>query len=196
MTLLIGAEGSRIGDFPRFTSHQKKLEVLKDKVVHIKVCKDELYSYLKDIGIPKISIAGEGGEIPSIHYLQRDNDKEQIFFLVNHDQNKTFDGVVSIPKKGRLRRINVENGEIEDLDFESQDGCTKVRLQFYLCNPISYCLTSRSHKNRIEDINEDIKEKKIELGRDWDIEKVGYNSLTLDYCEYRIDRGPGRDQCL
>lgn len=185
-----GGKVISIGDFPRFTSHQKKLEVLKDKVVHIKVCKDELYSYLKDIGIPKISIAGEGGEIPSIHYLQRDNDKEQIFFLVNHDQNKTFDGVVSIPKKGRLRRINVENGEIEDLDFESQDGCTKVRLQFLPMQ--SYILLfdqQESQKNRIEDINEDIKEKKIELGRDWDIEKVGYNSLTLDYCEYRIDKG-------
>ena len=76
--------------------------MLKDKVVHIKVCKDELYSYLKDIGIPKISIAGEGGEIPSIHYLQRDNDKEQIFFLVNHDQNKTLMGLCLF-RKGRLR---------------------------------------------------------------------------------------------
>ena len=96
---------------------------------------------------------------------------------------------MSIPKR-TPKRINVENGEIEDLDFESQDGCTKVRLQFLPMQ--SYILLfdqQESQKNRIEDINEDIKEKKIELGRDWDIEKVGYNSLTLDYCEYRIDKG-------
>lgn len=182
-----GGKVISIGDFPRFTSDTKKLEELRDKVVHIKGCRNELYSYLKDIRIPKISIEDQGGQISAIHYLQRDVDKEQLFFLVNHDQNQTFDAVVSIPKEGRLRKVNAETGEIEDIDFESKDSYTKVNLEFLPMQ--SHILLFDYEKVQKREI-EDVQEKKIELGKDWDIEEVGYNSLTIDYCEYRIDDGP------
>lgn len=202
-----GGKVISIGDFPNLCSDKKKLKQLKDSITHIKGHEEKghkekslekLYSFLKDAQVSTISIFGDEGDISSIHYMRRDIGDEQIFFLVNHDQNETFNAIISIPGKGRLRKITVEDGEIIDLEFDEEDGQIKTKLQFLpmqshvlIFDKKIYLNEEQSEHTRKSKLAQESEheQKYIKIATDWDIEKVGLNSITLDYCSYRINGG-------
>lgn len=182
-----GGKVISIGDFPTFSTNSERLKWLRENVVHMDMCRDKLYGHLVDMQIPGISISDGNGEISSIHYMERDLGNEKIYFMVNHDQEGTFNATISIPNEGRLRKIIAETGEIIDLDFVSEDGYTKTQLQFLPMQSHILILDGAEVRKRKAQVPE---EQRLELAKEWDIEEVGLNSLTLDYCQYRIDGGP------
>ena len=95
-----GGKVISIGDFPTFSTNSERLKWLRENVVHMDMCRDKLYGHLVDMQIPGISISDGNGEISSIHYMERDLGNEKIYFMVNHDQEGTFNATISIPNEG------------------------------------------------------------------------------------------------
>ena len=188
-----GGKVISIGDFPNLSSEMKKLQQLKDNITHIRVHKEKedekLYSFFKEAKALTISILGDEGEISSIHYMRRVIGEEQIFFLVNHDQSQTFEANISIPGEGRLRKITPEDGEIIDLEFVKHHGQIKTKLQFLPMQSHVLIFDKIGYIKEKEKEQSKLVQNQIEVGADWDIEKVGLNSFTLDYCSYRINGG-------
>lgn len=184
----VGGKIISMGKFPTLCEgvKDKRIGLLKNSVNHTHEDREALYILLKEMLIPAISIADGNGENTSIHYQQRCLGNSQVFFMVNHDKEHTFNSEITFKGKGKLIKYIAENSEIEEVNYKHEGDSTKLKLRF---------LPMQSHIIIFND--EDIAAKsdeesnKIYLKPDeqWNVEEMDLNSLTLDYCYYSIDNG-------
>ncbi len=159
---------------------------------------EELRPYLLSRRLITLSVREQEKEIRDISYQQRETDTSTIYFLVNHSQEKSFHTEVSIlGRKGRVMVLKAEDGTEEEREVAFQQDNTTLYLDF---EPMqSYLLQFVEESGeRQEGAGADVPaggriEKSdavtVSLGQEWKIEEMDLNSLTLDYCKYRIDGG-------
>lgn len=187
-----GGKVLSIGELPKYCEGRpsSKIEYLKEKVIRIGENSSKIYEKLKEMELDIISISDKNGEIDSIHYQQRDMDNKQVLYMVNHNQNNTFDAEITIKGEGEVKRYLVENSEMENITYIHEKGNTKFKLRFLPMQ--SYVIFYEKNIEKTVEIIE-VKERKISLKKHWEIESVDSNSLTLDYCSYCIDEGKWSD---
>lgn len=176
------------GDFPLLCDgvNSDKLNSLKEKIIFLHNNENSLYELLKEKSIPSISIKCKDVEASKIHYQQRDLGDAQIFFIVNHDNEKSYNTTVSIDDSGSIKRFMAETNDMLPMPFTLENGCTKLEMNFLPMQ--SYILLFEKKKTSTL-INTKKESQKVKLGEVWKIQEMDYNSLTLDYCSYRIDEG-------
>lgn len=188
--LMKGGAVLRIGRFPFFQEGVpgSKLKFLKSRIPRAEN-KSKLQDLVKKLGIATISISGNGSEIGSIRYQQRDLGKSQLFFLVNHDQKQIHNATITIPGKGKVRKIMVETGEIVEFPSTNIINDTRVELSFLpMQSHVLIAEPGEVKKNQVPEAPY----LTFQPGPGWEIEEVDLNSLTLDYCSYSIDHGEWR----
>lgn len=192
----------RLSDFPSYTNGaMEDLEKLNKSVKHISC--DKVRLYMEQKGLVSISITQNGKEVRNISYQQRDCEADEadmgsisrqssLLFLVNHDQENTYNTKVKIiGKKGSVMQFICESGEIKELYCEYDNDNTVIDLTFLPMQ--SYMLLFKEGELCGVD-KEDKKAEYIELKDSWRVEEASLNSMTLDYCRYRIDGGEWIDR--
>ena len=183
-----GGKVISIGDFPTLCSGvpDNRVALLKERVISVGEDRALLYKALEQTSLSTISISDKNGEISSIHHQQRDLGNTQAYFIVNHDQLETFDAVITIKGRGKMRRYSAENSEIFDTAYSIEGENTRLSLQFLPMQ--SYVIIFDTEEEKCNNaVN--VKESGVVLGDNWDVEEVDLNSLTLDYCSYSVDNG-------
>lgn len=176
-----------MGQLPYYTNgDHNKLTELCSSIKHMD--QSELRSFLLERKLVTLSITGpEKKEIKDITYLQREGEEGSIFFVVNHSQNKSYHADISIlGKQGRLTRLVAENGTEEVLSYRVNNGDTVTCLDF---EPMQSYILRLMTSAETENILPTEEALTVPLQRDWVIEAMDLNSMTLDYCDYRIDGG-------
>ncbi len=175
------------GRFPTFTNgSEEELAQLKAGCVAIKA--EEIRDYLKKVKLVSLSIAEKKKEISSISYQQRQTREGTLLFLVNHDQKETYQAEVTVFNGSyQVKRLVAETGEEEVIGFSAEKDKTVFTLEF---KPMQSYILMLEQTEAPQTISVPVAEyENITLQRDWKIEKLGLNSLTLDTCTYSIDGG-------
>jgi len=178
------------GDFPVLCSGKPDdfLVTLKNKTVHAGKDRNTLSRELLKKPVRHISITSNGLDIENIHYQQRDLGNVQFFFLANHSKEESYEAEVTIFKKGRLKLLSLEKAELEDMDYNCEDDRTITRLKFMPMQSVVLVLEEGEEiPNKRMQHEENV--VRLQLGKRWTIDEMDLNSITLDYCRYRIDGG-------
>lgn len=189
LLLAFAAQGGKIlslGKLPSYTNGEAAaLEELKEKVKP--VLPEEVRAVMEAEGLVSVSVAEQGSEVTSIHYLQRETEAGILFFFVNLSQEKTAKPQIKLlGKKGQLLQFEAESGEVRKIPFTYQGKNTVTELAFEPMQSYILLWEEGDFKERAENKQE---RQLIELSDSFCIEKMGPNSLTLDTCSYRIDGG-------
>ena len=177
-----------LGAFPFLCEgvSSEKLQMLKQKTVCLEADKKTVYQYMIDAQIPMISISQNNEEIEAIHFQCRDLGDTKIYYMVNHNQEKTYAANVRLNGKFTVKSIIVETGETKEIAYTIEGDNTVVDLTFL---PMQSHILMVSQKECTSTVQEKQDNCVVKLQDKWDIEKMDLNALTLDYCAYRIDDG-------
>lgn len=180
-----------VGRFPTYTNGDLEiLQTLRGMVQTVSY--EEVRDTMEKDKLVSLSVTDGGKEIEDIHYLQRETEARVLFFLVNLSQEKKYETKIRVMgRKGQLLSFNAENGEVIKLPFyyENADTCTELTfepMQSYIF------LSEEGEFKELAPVKKE--EKKVELSNHFHIEKMSLNSMTLDYCRYRIDEGDWQEK--
>lgn len=188
-----------IGDFPNLVDGRESdaLAAFKSKVVCIGEDSYKLYSLLKDAGAALLSISDSGGEIASIQSRVIGFNGSRAYFMVNQSQKETYKATVKTKANSSVGMLNIETGKVEKTNCKPVDGIITMELEFLPMQ--SYVVvtgeaaeigTSPADEFDTSPVDENPSDVEIIIPeKAWDIETEELNSLTLDYCEYRINHG-------
>lgn len=182
-----GGKVLSVGEFPKLCEgeYSNSVTKLSEKVLHQKL-KLEIYNTLAEANIPSISIFNQAGEIADIHYCERDLTDRNIFFIVNHS-NQLINADIKINETGLVKKLSLESIEFTDIEQTNNGNQISFKLQF---EPMqSHILVVEKNNSSLVALKKDQKLQTLPLVKSWAIEKMGLNSLTLDYCYYSIDNG-------
>lgn len=175
-----------MGQLPYFTNGDpSRLEELCKQVTMM--TEENLRTYLSEQERISLSIAQDGNEIRDISYLQKESKDYGLYFLVNHNQETTYHAKITvIGKQGEILRLKAEDGSEEQLSCQYVNGNTVIDLVF---EPMQSYLLQFVEKKPMEYITHSDEIVTVSPGKAWNIEAMDLNSMTLDYCDYRIDHG-------
>ncbi|WFR56358.1 glycosyl hydrolase [Anaerocolumna sp. AGMB13025] len=176
-----------LGEFPTYTNGSKEdLSLLENKV--LKETPENIRELMMQEHLVALSIADQNGEVQSISYQQRETEDGILLFMVNHHQKDTYHADITIfNKQYKVIRMIAETGDEEVLSYDTPDGSTNFNLTFepmqsYIINLIK--LEERStYEKEVTEV------QSVSLCDHWKIDRMDLNSMTLDYCSYRIDGG-------
>lgn len=181
-----------MGEFPKMCDgiFDENLNSLREKIIRSEIDEESFLNLINSMDVPVISISEDGSEIKEIHYQQRDLNDMQIFYMVNHDQGRTFDTTVKIKGKGVLKRLKAEDGSIEDICSEQAGDYVIAETTFYPMQSHIFVLIPDSQDNSAKRKSLiKVDEVSIPLHECWDLYQSDLNAMTLDCCEYRINNG-------
>ncbi|MDF2804038.1 MAG: hypothetical protein K0S61_3941 [Anaerocolumna sp.] len=188
-----------VGRFPTFTDgNMENLKLLEEKSLHKQV--SETREILRKANSVALSIQDKSGEINGISYQQRENQYGTLLFMVNHNQDQTYKANVTvIGQKVKVTRLIAETGEVEDVVYNQKNADTVFELHFepmrsYLIqlekDEDGTGLSKEANLSKETEKSYDSDDAQyIYPGNEWTIEDMDLNSMTLDYCSYRIDGG-------
>jgi hypothetical protein len=194
------------GNFPYLVNGEKstRIDYLKNKAVSLAMDRNKIYDHLKNVITPSISICRNHSEIEAIRYQQRDIDGNMVFFIVNQDNAQAYNAEIKINVPGKLRRLYLENMQLEDVDYVLENSILKCNIEFA---PMQSCILvvekeaaqlaggikDNTSASTVENTTKYSADKSaaqvIKPGPEWVIEEMGLNTLTLDFCSYRINNG-------
>lgn len=179
-----------LGELPHFTNGDASLLLELEKCV-LKVEYEQVRKVLEKENRITLSILEKGKEVDSISYLQRKTKEGEIFFLVNHNQEETFETQVHFAgKTGKILHMIPENGDMKPLEAKMSQGNMVISLRF---EPMqSYLLALYPGKK--EEMNleaasqkEEMQIQRVNPASKWRVRDISLNSYTLDRCQYRLD---------
>ena len=120
------------------------------------------------------------------------DDGRRIFMMMNSDQHSGAKTFLHIPGAGSVERWNPEDASIADVPVKIVDDHTVAPLAFQPMEPMIMVFDPNgAPTERTEREPETI--DTVELTDQWIVEPEGYNVLTLDYAQYRVDGGEWED---
>jgi len=168
---------------------KKELDSFWKKIIVIPQEKEILENTLNQALEKEISIKDkEGKEISSIYYQHRRlSENKDLYFLVNTSENKEFKAGIEIKGEGTIEKWDPLSGEIEQIPSFSKKGKTYLELNFPRVS--SYLLIKRKDIQISSKTFPSYKISKTQVLSDkWEFTRSNLNSLTLDYCEYKIEK--------
>lgn len=183
----VGGKVYSLGDTPTLCSGEET-ENLQEELGSIinADSKDQIVDEIVQTGIKNISILENNRAISSIHIQQRDLGDKKIYYLVNHNQKDTYHATITIAGNGKLSKLNLLDNIDELIDCKQHDNILTFDITFL---PMQSHIIVQSKDNGEQEKMLEEKKQNIVLEDTWDIEDMGYNSLTLDSCSYCVDDG-------
>ncbi len=159
---------------------------------------DSICRALKTLIEPTIKVkpvAGsrnEDGFAKKVYVHQRDCGEKQLFFLCNIDREQSYDLEVHIKGKGAVFNWNLDNGDISPLYCRAEPEWTIALVKLYPAGSSLLCFEpgAPSYASKPPIPRE---QHQVPMGKVWDIMTKDPNSLTMDYCRYRIADGEWSD---
>ncbi|MEG2700466.1 MAG: hypothetical protein RR995_04690, partial [Hungatella sp.] len=134
-----------------------------------------------------LSIAQHGQELETISYLQRETEQGTILFLVNHAKDQSYDAVLTVyGGSSCVTALTAEDGEMHPISYRIAEGNTESCLHF---EPMGSHLLLLQPTTVSAYQVEEPQIQTVKMEANWTVERMDLNTLTLDYCSYRIDGG-------
>lgn len=146
--------------------------------------KERVLKFAFDTGLIRISVAGNNGEEPSIHYCERELPGRRIWYLVNLDKDHGVRARITIPSETAAAILDLEELKTLPVACDEPD-CVSFMYEFAPAE--SLVLVTGEGVERAEGGAEP--KILLPLSRNWDVNATDPGCLTLDYCEYRLDEG-------
>jgi len=162
----------------------KDIEILNKKLIPIVNDPTELNKKLNSICPQNIQITSTNGKSSeSIWIHVRNISNGQMYFLANISDEETIQTEIKIKGKGRIESWDLENGTIETIPQEKENGFIKTKLKFYPYSSYSIYHNEKSLPVTIKGKQSVILwQKTID---EFQVEREDPNALTLDFCKYR-----------
>lgn len=174
-----------VSSLPTYTNgDKKKLEQLKQLAES--ASNDEILPILMKKELVSVSIKTNGEEAKEIALQVRRTEDGLLLFMVNHSQEERFDTNITVyGKQLEVELLSTETGDVSKHNYKNNEN-TNFSLTF---EPMeSYLVLLK--ETAVMEQNIPSKEKQyVQLGDEWNVKEMGRNSLTLDMCKYRIDKG-------
>lgn len=174
-----------IGRFPTFTNGDRELlDELHSKMSFISL--ENTRAKMLAMGLVSLSIEENGQEISSISCQQRKTKDGTVLFIVNHSQNSGYRVNITVFNKScRVSLLLAESGDIAPVSYVTRDDGTYFDLVF---EPMqSYIAVLCEEPAGQPFCVDSMPQQKITLAPAWKIDRMDLNSMTLDFCTYRID---------
>ena len=184
------------GDIPTMIDGGETPElgvVLEDQSV-VPVDFEALREAVYDMIEPQIQIFDEyGSDARSIYFQQRNLGEKQLFYMVNIDNTDVrYDAVIRFRGIGKVEEWDLDTGEIIDMTCREIGGYTVVERKFTPTQ--SHLLSFNPAQEPIfGDLEQWINVEEVDITGPWQIRRTDPNSITLDYCRYRIGDGKFSD---
>lgn len=186
-----------LGELPHYTNGDDSL--LKELVTCIQIVEyDKVREVLEKENLITLSILEDGNEVDSIAYLQRKTKDGELFFLVNHNQEKKFQTQVHFfEKAGTILHMIPETGEMHPLEAKKENHSTVISLTF---EPMQSYLLAFYPSQELETKEVEVFQKEelpiqmVQPESNWLVKEISLNSYTLDQCQYRLDGGAWQEK--
>ena len=179
------------GGMPKFVSGRKNqlLEQIKDKLVKV-----SNYSWLRKQSIfdrvPRI--LRNGAECREIECCIKElSDEEEICYLVN-DSKSSFEAEIEFTGNKSISVIDILTGHTEKCICKTLSKNTKVLLRFSEYSSYTLLISGKPTSETALDFDAEY----IQINNIQEIESISENCLTLDKCEYRIDKGEWKNELV
>jgi hypothetical protein len=152
---------------------------------------------LESIHEPRISVTDTSGrEIEDVLVHERIIEEEghtHIYFLANTSRIERYHAIVRTPVVGRIREWGLETGETATL-AGLEDEETEIHVNLPPTGSFAFSVeTQKSPAKKSNHVCEhqtasdfEKGEQLAELAGPWNYRRIHPNSITLDFCEYRI----------
>ena len=173
------------GRFPTFCNGDPALlEELKNKTTFIAI--GNVRKEMISLGLVSLSIEENGQEINSISYQQRETKEGTVLFMVNHSQEVTCHANITVLNRScKVSRWIAESGTVQPVSYDASSCHTHFKLIF---EPMqSYIVVLGSTESEQSLLAASQPGQIVKLAPFWKIDRMDLNSMTLDFCTYRID---------
>jgi len=162
----------------------------RPNVVRIACNRTELADALERHLERRVDISNEyGAQIAPIIYQERSHARRSIVVLANRDRDNGYTARVSLAGVGAVEEWDLETGATRGLSAREEEGRTQTEVCIGPTGSVALVLDPKRKpavlKRRVPQTV-----REIELGPQWQAERTTHNSLPLDYCEWRLNRGP------
>jgi hypothetical protein len=161
----------------------------RSNVVRIACKRPELSDALERHLERRVDIRNQyGHQIAPIIYQQRSYAGRTLLVLANRDRQNGYLAEVSLAGVGAVEQWDLETGAVRALSAREQAGRTSTEV---CIGPTGSAALVLDPKRRPAVFKRRMPQtvREIELGVQWEAERTTYNSLPLDYCEWRLNGG-------
>jgi len=164
-----------------------RLKGLMERAERIGCDKDWLRRSLDELLPCDVDVKGdEGKQIGSIYYQHRILGKVHIYFFANTDRSRSHEATICLRGEGRVEEWDPLKGSIKAVACRSENGHTILKRVFQRTGSLLLMLDT-SKKATKESEPEERMVSTTDLRDTWEISKMDYNALTLDYCQYKFE---------
>jgi hypothetical protein len=129
-----------------------------------------------------------GREIADIRHIVRDDRKRMVLFFCNVSRTIDYSATIRIKGGGRVERWDPMTGESEPVPSRTSRGFSVIQHDFAPAGSLALVVHGgrrpvRASRQRVAT------EKIVPLPREWQFRRLHLNSMTLDFCRYRVANG-------
>ena len=168
---------------------------LKEFFSKIKIVSSLTPDILSELVMREISIIDRitGKEIPEIYVHRRQYKNSKIYFINNTNKQKDFNTIVKMKQISNNSVVEIWDGltgRVSLLPVQRNNNYIELELKFYPVGSYLLVQTNESDCSNTVSVISDKSIKTIPLENNkWQFERLSENSITLDYCQYKIGNG-------
>ncbi len=185
LLLAFAEQGGKLyytGEFPSFSNDggQERIQQLQEASEFLPM--EDIRKTLAGKGLSSVSIAEQGQEVKDIACQLRDTEEGLLILMVNLSTDTRHSAVIDVQGYNAAELIHAEDGSSEDIVPDE-----KGLILTFEPRQSHIVLYKKTTGNAQEKLRLDEFITIIEPKKEWKIEQMGRNSLTLDMCRYSID---------
>ncbi len=193
LLMIYTAAGGRLVSYKTFPA---KIDGIDDaRLVSLKskaVCFDDyagLLAYLKGVSSHCMYITADGDNNHGLRYMKRElGNGQSAYYVLNKETDTGYDTMITFSGARDVKLLDLVTLEIGNLPLvQSAAGC-EVKLSFKpMQSHVLLCDCKADVKQ--DERNEKTQVVRPDCSKAWKIDDMGLNSLTVDYCRYRVNKG-------
>lgn len=177
-----------LGEFPQYITGENSvrlLDVLRTYVTDLK--KEEVKPLVSGQQTFPVSITENGNETAGVHYQLRVDGEKRYLYIVNLNKNESTMNVVKVRGTWKADLYDPLNNEKKacSVTLTGEETCVNVPLS-EMEGAVLFLEPGRREDEALKQKDDPAY---LSAGGRWDIVRTDLNSMTLDYCSYRIDGG-------
>ena len=187
-----GGKIFQMGNFPYYIHGGRQEELDELEKIAEKASVERIRCYLDDNAEFPISVTENGREIAKLHYQMRKKGNERILYLAYMEQNKSARGLLKCKGCWKVSLYDPLANKEEVCHIWMKDGMTFCEFSVNPTDSKVFMIRPGGEENTEETENKE--NVFLKQGGAFDILDLDYNTITLDYCCYRIGNGEWKEK--
>lgn len=189
------------GKLPQYVEGEENSLELEELAKYVTYCThEEIKRTVTEIQEFPVFVTENGKEISDIHYQLRKDGENRYLYLVNLSQERRARIKITFRGKWNVKFYDPLDNMLQNTEviYENTPCMSSVEADIHEAESlvlfIEKAIPEQENVNGIQKNTENKDWVTLGLGGRWDIQSSDWNSLTLDYCEYRIGNGMWKEK--